>query len=179
MKMRNGIATLNNVFKLYDMQSGTALDGTVTVELPAFELMTNSFKGAGVAGEVNVPAPGMMSAQTATIKVPIIYGAITKYMELGTTRILDLRNEIIVLNKDTHAAEKVPNRWVLKGPLSQANPGSVEQGAAGESSIVMQVYYVHHWIDGIDVLEWDVFKGIHTVNRYDLFEIIRRNVFVG
>ena len=177
--MRQGIASENNVFKLYDVDTGAALDGTVTVELPSFELMSNTFKGAGVGGEVNVPAPGVMNAQTVTINVPTIYSSITRYMELGTTRTLDLRNEIIVNNKDTHALERVPNRWVLKGPLSQANPGSIEQGASGEASIVMQVYYAHHWLDGTEILEWDPFKGIYTVNGNDLMSETRRNVFVN
>jgi len=177
--MRPGIATQSNVFKLYDSDTGAALDGTVSVELPGFELASNEFKGAGVGGAINVPAPGVMNAQTVTISVPIIYSAITKYMELGTTRTLDLRNEIMVNNRDTHALEKVPNRWVLKGPLSQANPGSVEQAAAGEASIVMQVYYAHHWLDGDEILEWDPFKGIYTVNGKDLMAETRRNVFVG
>jgi P2 family phage contractile tail tube protein len=177
--MRQGIATGNNVFKLYDVDTGAALDGTVTVELPSFELMSNTFKGAGVGGEVNVPTPGVMNAQTVTISVPLIYGEITKFMALGTTRTLDLRNEIIVNNKDTHALEKVPNRWVLKGPLSQSNPGKVEQGAAGDASVVMQVYYAHHWLDGDEILEWDPFKGIYTVNGNDLMSETRQNVFVG
>ena len=177
--MRAGIAKLNNVFKLYDSESGNALDGTVTVELPKFELTTETFKGAGVAGEVNVPVPGVMSALTAVINCPVIYGAITKYMELATTKTLDLRNEIIVQDPDNHSQEKVPNRWVLKGPLSASDPGSVEQGAAGDASITMQVYYAHHWIDGDDVLEWDPYKYIYTVNGEDLMAETRQNVLVG
>jgi P2 family phage contractile tail tube protein len=177
--MRQGIATQNNVFKLYDIEAGTALDGAVTVELPTFELMSNTFKGAGVGGEINVPVPGVMNAQAVTISVPIIYGSITKYMELGTTRTLDLRNDIVVNDRYTQALLHVPNRWVLKGPLSQANPGSVEQGAAGEASIVMQVYYAHHWLDGEEILEWDPLKGIYTVNGKDLMAATRMNVFVA
>jgi P2 family phage contractile tail tube protein len=177
--MRTGIAAQTNVYKLYDVESGAEMEGVVTVELPSFEAMSNTFKGAGIGGEINVPAPGVMNAQTATISVPIIYGNLTKYMEIGTTKTLDLRNEIVVVNKDTHANERVSNRWVLKGPLSQANPGSVEQAAAGEASIVMQIYYVHHWLDGDEILEWDPFKGIHKVNGKDLMAETRRNVFVG
>jgi len=177
--MRPGIATKNNVFKLYDSETQAALDGVVTVELPGFELASDSFKGAGVGGEINVPVPGVMNAQTATISVPIMYSDITKFMELGTTRTLDLRNEIVVNNKDTHQLEKVPNRWVLKGPLSQANPGSIGQAEAGEASIVMQVYYAQHFLDGDEILEWDPFKGIYTVNGKDLMAETRRNVFVG
>jgi phage tail tube protein FII len=43
----------------------------------------------------------------------------------------------------------------------------------------MQVYYVHHWLDGDDILEWDPFKGIYKVNGKDLMAETRRNVFVG
>jgi len=177
--MREGIAAENNVFKLYDVDTNAAMDGAVTVELPTFELTSNSFKGAGLAGEINIPAPGVMGPMTVTISFPTIFGNLTKYMELGTTRTLDLRNEIIVVNKDTHANEKVPDRWVLKGPLSSANPGSKEQGATGDSSIVMQVYYAHHWLDGDEILEWDPFKMIYTVNGNDLLADTRRNVLVG
>jgi len=177
--MREGIAKLNNVFKVYDSETNKALDGVVTLELPSFELSSETFKGAGVAGEVNVPIPGNMSALTATISCPVIYGAITKYLELGTTRILDVRNEIVVTKTSNHAQEKVPNRWVLKGPLSGSNPGKVEQGAAGDASITMQVYYAHHWLDGDDVLEWDPFKYIYTVNGKDLMSETRRNILVG
>ena len=177
--MRDGIAKLSNVFKLYDSETGKALDGTVTVELPSFELLTESFKGAGIAGEMNVPVPGNMSALTVTISCPVIYGGLTKYMELGTTRTLDLRNEIILTNTSDHTQEKVPNRWVLKGVLSAANPGKVEQAATGDASIVMQVRYAHHFLDGDDVLEWDLLKYIFTVNGKDLMAETRQNVLVG
>jgi len=174
--MRNGIAAKSNVFKLFDSESGMALDGALNVELPNFELKAEAFSGAGVGGEVNVPAPGVMSPVTVTISYPIIYGDITRYMELGSTRTLDLRNEIVVKNPDMHTLERVSNRWVLKGPLSGANPGSIEQGAAGEASVVMQVYYAHHWLDGTDVLEWDPFKYIYTVNGNDMMAATRQNI---
>jgi hypothetical protein len=176
--MRKGIAKINNVYKLYDSKTGAALDGAVTVTLPNFELLTETFKGAGVAGEVNVPIPGVMSALTVTLNFPIIYGDITKYLELGTTRTLDLRNEVVVQNPDTHAQEKVPSRWVVKGPLSGSNPGNVEQASTGDASITLQLYYAHHWLDGDDVLEWDPFKFIFTVNGKDLLAETRQNVLV-
>jgi P2 family phage contractile tail tube protein len=176
--MRSGIATLNNVFKLYDSASGRALNGTVSVTLPSFELLSETFKGAGVAGEMNVPVPGNMSALTVEISCPKIYGEIMRYLELGSTKILDLRNEIVVQNAENHAQEKVPDRWVFKGPLSASNPGSVEQAAAGDASITMQVYYVKHWMDGDEKLEWDIFKYIYTVNGKDMMAETRRNLLV-
>jgi P2 family phage contractile tail tube protein len=174
--MRSGIAKVNNIFMPYD--DGERLEGTVTVELPNFELMSETWKGAGGSGEVNVPT-SVMSALTATISAPVIYGALSKYFALGKTRTIDLRNEIIVTNTDNHAQEKVPNRWVLKGVLSGANPGSIEQGAAGDAQLTMQVYYAKHYLDGDEVLEWDCFKHIFRVNGEDLMAATRQNVLVG
>jgi P2 family phage contractile tail tube protein len=176
--MRSGIATGNNVFMAHDSESGAALKGTVSVELPSFELSTEEFGGAGVAGKVNVAFPGSMGALTATLKFPVIYGDITKYMELGTVRTVDLRNEIIVQNPDTHAKEKVPNRWVLKGQLSGVSPGSIEQATAGEATVTIQLNYVQHFLDGDEILEWDAFKYIYKVNGNDLMAETRQNLLL-
>jgi len=175
----DGIGTQVNTYKVYDSESGAELNGSVKVDLPVMTLITNTYKGAGLGGEINVPALALMTPLTATLAFPVIYGAITEYLEIGTTKTVDLRIEIIVLDKDTHALVRVPIRWVLKGPLSEANSGSVEPATAGESSIKMEVYYMHHWIDGEEKLEWDCFKGIHTVNGKDMMAETRRNVFVG
>jgi len=176
--MRPGIAAGSNVFMAYDSETGNKLNGTVSVELPSFELATAEFSGAGVAGKVNIPFPGSMEPLTASIKCPVIYGEITKYLELGTTRTVDLRNEIIVKNPDSHADEKVPNRWVLKGSLSGASPGSIEPATAGEASITIQLNYVQHFLDGDEVLEWDAFKYIFKVNGNDLMAETRKNLLV-
>jgi len=174
--MREGIATHNNVFNLFDKDSNRKLKGTVTVALPNFELAAEEFKGAGLAGAVNVPIPGNMNAMTTEISCPKIYGDIIQYLELGTTKTLDLRNEVIVTNPDNHTQQKVPDRWVLKGPLSGSNPGSVEQGSSGDASITMQVYYAQHFLDGEEVLEWDPFKYIYKVNGKDLMAETRQNI---
>ena len=176
--MRAGIGTKNNVYKLYDMEAGEALDGTVTIELPNFELSSDTFTGAGLAAEINVPAPGVMAAMTVVLSCPVIYGPLIKFLALGKTRTLDLRNEIMVNRTDNHAQEKVPNRWILKGPVTGSNPGSVEQAAAGDAQLTMQVYYCHHWLDGDDILEWDPFKYIYTVNGEDLMAVTRQNILV-
>jgi P2 family phage contractile tail tube protein len=176
--MRTGIATGSNVFMVHDSESGAALKGTVSVELPSLELSTEEFSGAGVAGKVNVAFPGSMEAQTAVIKCPVIYGEITKFMELGTVRTIDLRNEIIVQNPDNHAKERVPNRWVLKGQLSGASPGSIEQATAGEATVTIQLNYVQHFLDGDEILEWDAFKYIYKVNGKDLMAETRQNLLV-
>jgi P2 family phage contractile tail tube protein len=177
--MRRGIATLNNVFKIYDTETGEALDGTVTLQLPPFALTAGTYKGAGLGAEINVPAPGVMSALQATISCPVIYAALTKYMELGTTRTLDLRNEIVVNDIDSHTLEKVPNRWVLRGPLSGSDPGSIGQAEGSDSTLTIEVYTATHWLDGEEILKWDPFKYIYIVNGKDLMAETRQNILVG
>lgn len=176
--MRSGIASGNNVFMIYDTETGNRLAGTVSVELPTFELASEEFGGAGVAGKVNVAFPGAMNPLTAVINCSVIYGEITKYLELGTVRTVDLRNEIIVVNPDNHAKEKVPDRWVLKGQLSGASPGSKEQATAGDAQITIQLNYVQHFLDGDEILEWDAYKYIYKVNGKDLMSDTRQNLAI-
>jgi P2 family phage contractile tail tube protein len=176
--MRPGIATGNNVYMVYDSETGAALKGMVSVELPSFELSTEEFSGAGIAGKVNVAFPGSMEPLTVVLNCPVIYGEITKYLELGTVRTIDLRNEIIVQNSDNHAKEKVPDRWVLKGQLSGASPGSKEQASVGEAQITVQLNYVQHFLDGDEIIEWDAYKYIYKVNGKDLMAETRQNLLV-
>lgn len=174
--MRKGIATQTNRFELWDIGKRTL--GVVTVQLPAFEIATNEFKGAGVGGAINVPAPGIMNAQVVTISVAKMYGDAIRYLALGTTRTIDLRSEVNVADPQTHAINRVPERWVLKGPLSKSDPGKIENAAAGDASVDMQVYYAAHWLDGDSVLEWDVFNAVYTVNGVDLLAETRRNLLL-
>jgi P2 family phage contractile tail tube protein len=170
------MALLTNVFNLFDVDTNKKLTGTVSLELPATELATETYKGAGVSGEINVPVPGVMSAQTATLSFSHIYGDNVKYMKLGSTQTLDLRSEVIRQNAETLIQERVPYRWVLKGPLSSAKAGKIESGAAGDASVEMQVYYMHNWIDGEEKLEWDVFKYVYKVDGEDLMAETRKNI---
>jgi len=174
--MRPGIATLNNVFIPYDSETNDALKGTVNIELPKFILQAEEYKGAGMAGAINVPASGNMSALNTVLNFSKIYGPLTKYVGVGTTRTVDLRNDIIVTNPDTHVNEKVPERWVLKGPISGANPGAVEQASPSDASVTMEIYYAQHFLDGEEILEWDVAKYILKVNGVDLMEETRKNI---
>ena len=173
--MKNGIATQNNVFNVFDTDANEKLKGVVTVQLPALGLMTNTFKGAGVGGEINVPVPGVMSAQTATISFPKGYGPLARLFALAKTGTLTLYNDV-VLTHETHALGHIQDKWVLKGPVTKYDPGKIEQAATSDGSIEMQVYYAHHWLDGEDILEWDVFNRIFTVNGEDLLADIRQNI---
>lgn len=174
--MRKGIGTQTGRFEFYD--EGKRILGVVTVQLPPFEIATNEFKGAGVGGALNVPAAGAMNAQVTTISVAKIYGDIIRYLALGTTKTIDLRSEINVLDPQTHAIVRIPERWVLKGPISKSDPGKIENGATGDASIDMQTYYAAHWLDGESILEWDPLNAVHKVNGIDLLAETRRNLLL-
>lgn len=174
--MTRGTATKTNVFALYDNATGNELIGAVTVELPSFELQTTEYSGAGIAGAINVPALGVMSPQTCTVSCPIMYGDLTRYYAVGTTRTLELRSDMAVVDHDTHEVKSVQNRWILRGPISGASGGSTGQSATADSSITMQVYKAQHWINNEEQIEWDVLKRIHRVRGEDLLSVALQNI---
>jgi hypothetical protein len=115
-----------------------------------------------------------MSALEVTLNVAKIYGALTDYMSLGQTRTLDLRNDLIV--NTGSGMERVPERLIIRGPISGASPGNVEQGAASDGSITIQIRYINYFLDGTEIMEWDVEKVIHTVRGRDMLAETRRNI---
>lgn len=174
--MANKIAIQTNRFTLWDTESGKRLDGTVTVQMPAFENATNAFSGAGVGGEINVPAIGMMNALTATLSVPKISRNFSEQCRLAFTRTWDLRADVSVTNSANHQIEQISERWVLKGPVTKSDPGKIEQKATSDATFEMQIYYAINWLDGKQHIEWDPFNTIYKINGVDQLATTRRHL---
>ncbi|MDR1705811.1 MAG: phage major tail tube protein, partial [Clostridiales bacterium] len=135
------------------------------------------FSGAGVGGEINVPAHGMMQPRPVAISIPHIYDKAVRFFQLGVGTItLDLRRDLAVTNPDTHAIENVPDRWVIKGPITKSDPGKAEQKASSDASVEIQAYYCQHFLDGDEILQWDPFTPIHKVNGVDLLAEMKANI---
>jgi P2 family phage contractile tail tube protein len=176
--MRKGIASQLNRFECFDLDSASRIRGIVTVQLPALEVLTNAVKATGLGGEYNVAAPAVMAALTASISVPVIYGELISVMELGEVKTLDLRGDTIVNSWENHSLLKVPDRWTIKGIPTKSDPGKFENAASMDASFDIQISYIHHWLDGDDVLEWDLYNAIYTVNGKDLLAETRQNLMI-
>ena len=174
--MRRGIAVQIDKFETYDLGSATRLEGVGTVQLPPDENMSNTTKVTGLWGEINVPARGMKTAQTATYSIPQMYGAFLAKLQNGKYYTFTIRASMTVVDRDTNENVDVACRWDISGPIIKKDNGKVEQAATGDGSIDQAVWAFRQWVDGEEVRAWDVIKGIDRVGGVNQNADILRNV---
>lgn len=149
--------------------------GTVDVELPALEAMTETVTGSGIAGELDMPTIGHYAAMTAklnfrTLDVPSIR------LSKQKVHALDFRGSQQVLNAGTglyeHQAVKVSLRAVPK----TTEAGKFEVGTPTETANEFEVTYMKIEINGKKQLEIDKLNFIAFIDGEDQLEQVRKNM---
>lgn len=161
-------------FNLYD--DGNRLVGiTGEVELPSFESMTSTISGAGILGEVESPNVGHFGSQKLTIPFRVISEAASKLFEpRGQTLTLraDQNSYDTSNGQMSHRALKV----LVRGVPTTFTPGKVAVGAATETQIVLELYYIKIELDGFTIIELDKYNYIYVVNGKDYLAEVRANI---
>lgn len=149
--------------------------GAGEVELPSFEALTETMKGAGIAGEVNAPVVGHYGSQTLKIN----WRTITKdaiALAEPKAHSIDLRANQKLF--DAGKGEYVNQSVVIKTrcvPIN-LNPGKLAIGASTETANEFEVHYIKIMIDGKTVIEIDKFNFICVINGKDVLEQVRKNI---
>lgn len=157
-------------FRVYE--NGVDLLGLADVQLPSLEYMSETVKGAGVAGEVDSLTIGHFSKMT----VQFNWRQITKPL-IGLAKPiahqLDIRGAQQVYNASTGEYKVVPIKVVVKATPKKVELGKLNVGATTDSSTEMEVVYIKISIDGVNVLEIDKFNYICNINGTDSLEAVR------
>lgn len=149
--------------------------GVVDVELPSLEALTETIKGAGIAGEIDSPVIGHYGSMSVklnwrTLSVPVIQLAKQK------THALDFRGSQQIYNAGTgeyeHQGVKISTRAIPKSTES----GKFEVGATTGSANELEVVYIKIEIDGKRILEIDKLNFIAFVDGEDALEAVRKNL---
>jgi len=149
--------------------------GTGEVELPSFEALTETIKGAGIAGEATAPVVGHYGSQTLKIS----WRTITKdaiVLSESKAHTIDFRANQQLF--DTGKGEYVQQPVVIKTRCVPINfsPGKLAVGASTETANEFEVHYIKIMIDGKTIREFDKFNCVSIVNGKDELEQVRKNV---
>jgi len=154
------------------VDGGTKLLGLATVTLPNFSALVKTVTGAGIMGELEIPSRGHMSALTFTMNFrsmlddPLTY-AISKAYNF------DLRAAQSYEDNTTHDRSEAKERYSIRGPVKVVNHGNRGPHAAWDASIEVSARRVEHFIDGKQVLEYDILNDIYKVNGVDIYAEVR------
>lgn len=157
-------------FRVY--QDGDDLIGIADVTLPTLESMTETVKGAGIAGEIDSPVLGHYSSMELelnwrTIEDTNVLLASPKGVQL------DLRGAQQVYDSSAATYVVVPVKVVVSGVPKSTELGKLDVGTTSDTKNTIEVNYIKITIDGSEVLEVDKFNYICSIGGTDYLSEVR------
>ncbi len=157
-------------FRVYE--GGDDLIGIADVTLPNLEAMTETVKGAGIAGEVESPVLGHYSSMELelnwrTLSKPNVLLAQPKGVQL------DLRGAQQVYDSGASEYKVSPAKVVVAGVPKTTELGKLDVGTTSDTKTTLEVNYIKVTIDGKDVLELDKFNYICNIGGVDYLADVR------
>ncbi len=157
-------------FRVY--MNGDDLVGISDVTLPKLEAITETVKGAGIAGEIDSPTIGHFGSMELELNWRTLLK--TNVILAKPTGVdLDLRGAIQVNDSATGTLKSVPAKVVVRGLPKSTDLGKLEMGATTDTKNTIEVTYIKVTIDGSDVLEVDKYNYICTIDGTDYLSDVR------
>ncbi len=169
--MSNKMAEKLINFRVYN--EGNDLLGVADVDLPSIESMTDTVKGAGIAGEVDSPTLGHYAAMSCTIN----WRTMAKIaIELAKPKAhqLELRGAVQVYNSAAGIYETLAQKFVLKAVPKNVSLGKLDVGTTQDTSSEFEVNYIKVFIDGKEVFELDKYNYICRIGGEDFLAGTRK-----
>lgn len=157
-------------FRVY--LEGDDLLGVADATLPSLEAMTDTVKGAGLAGEVESPVLGHFKSMTVGLKWRTVNKNAGK-LSAQKAHQIDLRGAVQVYDSGEGAYKVVPIKAVVKGIAKKSSLGKMEVGAMQDTETELEVLYLKVTIDGEEAIELDKFAFICKIYGEDYLADVR------
>ena len=146
--------------------AGNVLAGTVDVTLPDIEFLTETIKGAGIAGEIELILP-MMKAMSANLKWRTITDdpfSLVAQVAQGVT----LRSSQV--DYDPGAGGSAYNNLIihLRASAKKIALGKFEVASATDTGVDLNVYYLRIVQDDVELCEIDPLNMRCVISGVDL-----------
>ena len=160
-------------FMCYD--DGNKMIGIADVTLPTISHMTDTIKGAGIAGEIDSPAVGNIQSMTTSInwrslvEENIIYTAPNTYH-------FDFRGAVQIYDQGTGDYISKAVKVVMKAIPKTFTPGNFDTASQMGTSLECEVIYVKMSIEGKELVEIDKLNYIYKVGEVDYLKKVRQDI---
>lgn len=156
-------------FRVY--QGGDDLVGIADVTLPNLEAMTETVKGAGIAGEIDSRAGALLQhGARAELADP---REIERPPRIAQRRAARPPRRDTGLRPSAAAYVVRPVKVVVSGVPKTTEPGKLDVGTTSDTKNTIEVNYMKITIDGEDVLELDKYNYICRVGGKDYLAEVR------
>ncbi|MBN1045449.1 phage tail protein [Clostridium botulinum] len=155
-------------YSIYVRDSGSAIKigNTTDVTLPSIEKLTDTIKGSGIIGEIDMPTYGSIGSMEIEISIR------TSDETFGTLIIatqLEIRWVTDALDLATGKVRPIPNKAFLTVINKKAEEGKLESGASQDGSVSYEVIAYKRICDGKEILNIDKLNGIYSINGKNIY----------
>ena len=158
-------------YTVYVRENGkaTKIGDTTSVTLPSIEKLTDTIKGSGIIGEIDVPTYGQIGSMETEISIRTAnekFGLLIIAIELEYRWVTD------VLDPSTGKVSVIAHKAFLKVINKKLEEGKLESGAAEDGSASYEVLAYKRIVNGAEILNIDKLNGIFAVNGVNMFDYI-------
>ena len=161
--MLGGIPTSLQGFSLYI--DALKEVGTVDLELPNIQFMTDTLSGSGIAGEIEVPVPGLTQSMTLKIKKRSVNQQFTTLLA-PRNHLLTFRGNMNMADPE-HPVKKSKNRKirvVANVTPKSMNIGKAEVAKSMDTEAEFEVASIIVFVDEVPNLHIDKFNNKFVVD---------------
>lgn len=163
-------------YRIYSRRTGTPklICNTKSVELPAIEKMTDTVKGSGIMGELDLPSYGQFSSMELSVNTGV--SDETNMTELLLTNDIEIRWVVDAIDVATGTTNVIPHKAFIKVVPKSGEEGTVEAGSSMDGSYKYEVTAYKRVIGGKEVLNIDKLNGIYAINGINMLENVTKNL---
>lgn len=154
---------------------GQDLLGVADVQLPDLEPLSETVKGAGIAGEVESPVLGHYGSLGLTINWRTIERSVA-VLSQPKTHALDLRGSQQIYDAAAGQYKTVPVRVVVRAIPKKTGIGKFEVGAPTDTSNEFEATYLKIFINGRREVEIDKYNYICYIAGQDFLASVRADL---
>ena len=147
--------------------------GVADVELPSLEAMTDTLTGAGIAGEIDTPTIGNFGSMTMTVNFRTATPDALLLASMRQAHNLTARGAIQVQDAVTGETKVVPLVVSMRVKTKVFNPGSLEPGAAMETSFEGEVLSIRIRLNNVEYIELDKLNYVYKGGGVDETKAVR------
>ena len=151
---------------------GDDLIGVTDITLPSLEPMTETVKGAGVAGEIDNPVLGHYGSMEVQLNWRTLY---KKPLALAAPKglTLDLRGANQIWDSSAGAFVTQAVKVVVQGVPKGIELGKLDVGTTSDTSTTLECNYIKVTVAGSTLLELDKYNYICKINGTDYLSSVR------
>lgn len=164
--------TLEQVINYEVFVDGGRCLGTASVDLPELQYMTQTIKGAGIAGEYEAPTLGHLQSLEIKLTFRALYESPIALMEQKAV-ILSLRGAVQQYDSANGTLKPLPVRIDARGRIKGGAMGKFEPSELMDTEITFECDVISVKINNIEYFMHDKLNFVNRVNGQDYLASVR------